>query len=48
MSFFPERREDALGHERAGGRQIDEAAHALAVDHAVSSGCDLEHDLRRG
>src|SRR4029077_16181856 len=45
--FFPERLEDALGHDCAGGRQIDEAAHARAFDYAVSSGCDLEHDLRR-
>src|SRR5919204_147895 len=38
----------AFGHDRAGGGKIDEAAHALALDHAAFPGRDLEHDLGRG
>src|SRR5262249_20984910 len=45
--FLLERLEDALGHDRAGGRKIDEAAHAPAFDHAASAGRDFEHDLGR-
>src|SRR5262249_32588387 len=47
-AFFLEQLEYALGHDRAGGREIDEATDTPAFDDAALAGCDLEHDLRRG
>jgi len=46
--FFLEQLEDTLGHDRAGGREIDEAPYTLAFDDAALAGCNLEHDLGRG
>ncbi len=39
--------EDALGHLSAGGREIDEAAHAFAGNDAVGAGRHREHDVGR-
>ena len=44
---FGEKLENALGHDRAGGRKIDEAADAFAFDDAVRPGGNGKHDVRR-
>src|ERR1700730_11275290 len=39
--------ENSLGHHRAGGRKIDEAAHALSLDYAGFASSHGEHHIRR-
>src|SRR5947208_11243495 len=42
-AFFLEQLEDALGHDCASGREIDEAMYTLAFDDTALSGRDLKH-----